>query len=63
MSTFPMQRARLKAGLTVKQLAARVGIDQAHISRIERGRNDPRVGLVRAIAGALGVKQWWKLVA
>lgn len=36
--------ARLRAGLTQRQLAAKAGIPQESIARIERGRVDPRVG-------------------
>ncbi len=36
--------ARRRAGLTQRQLAAKSGIPQETIARIERGRVDPRVG-------------------
>lgn len=36
--------ARLRAGFTQRQLAAKAGIPQESIARIERGRVDPRVG-------------------
>lgn len=36
--------ARRRTGLTQRQLAARAGIPQETIARIERGRVDPRVG-------------------
>jgi len=36
--------ARLRAGFTQRQLAAKSGIPQESIARIERGRVDPRVG-------------------
>ncbi len=36
--------ARRRAGLTQRQLAAKVGIPQETIARIETGRVDPRVG-------------------
>ena len=36
--------ARRRAGLTQRQLAAKSGIPQESIARIERGRVDPRVG-------------------
>jgi transcriptional regulator with XRE-family HTH domain len=36
--------ARRRAGLTQRQLAAKAGISQESIARIERGRVDPRVG-------------------
>ena len=36
--------ARRRAGLTQRQLAAKAGIPQETIARIEKGRVDPRVG-------------------
>ncbi len=36
--------ARRRAGMTQRQLAAKAGIPQESIARIERGRVDPRVG-------------------
>lgn len=37
MRMTPLQKARDARGLTQKQVAARVGVDQTHIARIERG--------------------------
>jgi transcriptional regulator with XRE-family HTH domain len=36
--------ARRRAGMTQRQLAAKSGVPQETIARIERGRVDPRVG-------------------
>lgn len=36
--------ARRRAGLTQRELAAKAGIPQETIARIEKGRVDPRVG-------------------
>jgi transcriptional regulator with XRE-family HTH domain len=36
--------ARRRSGLTQRQLAAKSGIPQESIARIERGRVDPRLG-------------------
>lgn len=38
-----LRDARARAGLTQRQLAAKAGIPQETIARIERGRSDPRV--------------------
>jgi predicted transcriptional regulator len=38
--------ARRRAGLTQRQLAAKTGIPQETIARIEAGRVDPRMGTV-----------------
>ena len=39
-----VRHARKRAGLTQRELAAKAGIPQESIARIERGRVDPRVG-------------------
>lgn len=39
-----VRHARRRSGLTQRQLAAKAGIPQESIARIERGRVDPRVG-------------------
>lgn len=44
--------ARRRAGLTQRALAARAGIPQETIARIERGRVDPRVGTLDRLLGA-----------
>lgn len=41
--------------LTQKQLAERSGIDQAEISRIERGHANPTTATLGALTSALGV--------
>lgn len=38
-----VREARQRANLTQRQLAAKAGIPQETIARIERGRSDPRV--------------------
>jgi ribosome-binding protein aMBF1 (putative translation factor) len=44
---------REKHGLTQAELAARCGMDQADISRIERGSTSPTVRTLQRIANAL----------
>lgn len=46
---------RLRAGLSQSALAERARTSQAHIAKIEAGRNDPGTQLVARLAGALGV--------
>ena len=47
-----VREARRRARLTQRQLAAKAGIPQETIARIERGRADPRVAtLDRLLAG------------
>jgi DNA-binding XRE family transcriptional regulator len=47
--------AREGAGLTQTELAARIGIAQSALSRIEAGRTNLTLGMFRRIAEALGV--------
>ena len=44
----------MRAGLSQRELAFRVGMTQAHISRIEGGLVDPRLSTVVEIAKAVG---------
>lgn len=48
-------RRRREAGLTQEQLARRAALDQAVISRIEKGQQRPRVDTLERIASALGL--------
>ena len=47
---------RLEIGLTQKQLAARAGITQTVLSRVESGKGNPTLGLLEDIAIALGTE-------
>jgi len=49
-----VRHARRRAGLTQRQLAARAGIPQETIARIERGRVDPRVGTLDRLLEGCG---------
>jgi DNA-binding XRE family transcriptional regulator len=46
---------RLAAGMTQRELARASGIDQAEISRIERGQSNPTVQTLHALGAPLGV--------
>lgn len=48
-----IRERRLSAGLTQKQLAARAGITQTVMSRLESGRGNPTLSLLEELAGAL----------
>ena len=48
--------ARLKKGLTQKQLAEQVGITQPVLARIESGRTNPTLWQIIKIASILGHK-------
>ena len=49
-----MVELREKQGLTQAQLADRSGIDQADISRLERGATSPTARTLQRVADALG---------
>lgn len=46
--------ARSRAGLTQRELAAKSGVPQETIARVERGRADPRLGTLDRLLGACG---------
>lgn len=46
--------ARLESNMTQKELAARTGIRQSNISRIESGASSPTVDTLARIAAGLG---------
>lgn len=48
--------ARKKSGLTQKELAARTGIAQADISRLENGNANPSLRTLRRLAAGMGMK-------
>ena len=51
-----LARARLKCGMTQKELAAKVGWSQAYIARIEGGDADPTLGEVGNLMAILGLR-------
>jgi len=51
-----LQRQRELCGITQQQLADRVGINQATIARIERGRRAPSLHMIEALLAALDVQ-------
>lgn len=46
--------ARKEQGLTQKELAARTGLDQADISKLENGTRNPTLGMLKRLADGLG---------
>lgn len=50
-----IQKCRIKAGLTQRQLSDMTGISQNHISRLERGIHIPHFNIIAKIAKALDV--------
>jgi len=51
-----IRKVREAKGLSQKQVAISLGMDQAQYSRIENGKTDPSFSNVTKIAGALGVE-------
>src|SRR5258707_11214087 len=49
-----LRLARLKAGLTQQELAAKANIRQAHVSQIEGGKLNPMLMTMVALAEAVG---------
>ena len=54
MASRMLKHARARAHLTQRELAAKVGIPQATIARIESGRVDPRVGTLDRLLEGCG---------
>ncbi len=50
-----LYQARVKAGITQQQLESITGINQADISRIERGASNPSLTTVKRLAEGLGM--------
>jgi len=48
--------ARIKRGLTQKQLALLTGVDQSDISKIERGISNPSIKLLNKLADGLDMR-------
>ncbi|MEC4175095.1 helix-turn-helix transcriptional regulator [Adlercreutzia sp. R7] len=51
-----LAQCRREAGMTQRVLSERTGVQQAVISRIERGRGNPTLDLVQALAAGMGVR-------
>jgi len=51
-----LKRARIWRKLTQAQLAAKVGVHEMTISKLERGDRQPSLALLRRLAKALKVK-------
>lgn len=51
-----VKRARLAARLSQEGLAARIGVEQGYISRLEAGTRNPTIVTIWLTAEALGVR-------
>jgi transcriptional regulator with XRE-family HTH domain len=50
-----LKQLREERGLSQSQLADAVDVERNHIYRIEAGKTNPTIGLMRDLAGALGM--------
>lgn len=48
-----LRAERRAKGLSLRDLAARTGVSNAYLSELERGRHEPSLSILRAIASAL----------
>ena len=48
-----LRAERLAKGLSLRELAARTGVSNAYLSELERGRHEPSLSILAAIASAL----------
>lgn len=51
-----IKQERLRRGMTLKDIEAKVGISATHLSEVERGKSSPTVGVLEKIARALGTR-------
>jgi len=50
-----MKKARLSAGLTQEQLAAKAGVSREFVNYVERGKRQPTVGMFIRLCKAMKV--------
>ena len=51
-----VMNARIEQGLTQKELADRIGMNQADISKLENGTRNPSLRLLKKLASGLGMQ-------
>ena len=51
-----VRHARQQAGLTLEELSARVGVTASHLSLVETGKREAKIGLLSDVASALDVE-------
>jgi transcriptional regulator with XRE-family HTH domain len=51
-----LRRLRVARNISQEDLAVDAGIDCTYVSRLERGRENPTVGVLERIADALGIQ-------
>lgn len=50
-----LRKARVARGQSQQDLALSVGLDTSYVGRLERGTENPSVGVIEALAGQLGL--------
>jgi len=55
MSTNRIKQLRIEKGLTLGQLAEKVGLSESHLSRVEAGARGVKLSKLGALAKVLGV--------
>ncbi|MBI2850302.1 MAG: helix-turn-helix transcriptional regulator [Chloroflexi bacterium] len=50
-----LANARLKAGLTQKELAEKAGVSQAYIAKLEGGEANPTLGRIGSLLAVMGL--------
>jgi len=53
--TTNLKRLRSEHGLSQRNLALRAGLNRSYLSRLENGKNDPRLEIIGKLAKVLGV--------
>lgn len=53
-----VRKERLARGWTQQELAGRLEMERSYLSELERGRRNPTVRVLGALAQALGVEPW-----
>jgi transcriptional regulator with XRE-family HTH domain len=51
-----LKKYRIREAYTQRELAAKAGIAEMTLSKIERNQHDPHVSTIRKLASALGVR-------
>jgi putative transcriptional regulator len=53
-----LRKARLAAGLTQQELAARAKVTREYVSHVERGGYNPTVSVFRRLCAAMNAPAW-----
>ena len=51
-----LRDARVAAGLTQEEVAARAGVDRSYLSRLEHGHQSPTVDMLLRLCDAIGCR-------